>query len=126
MKLLNSGLVLVETRLDWTLMEKTDVIETLDSTNSVMKPKSNSEKYSDLSFLITIAFRDLSESGNEHDKANEEHFTRSIKVDVDESYEVCFPWIQKPSILNILLKCRSTNTKKMLQFAEENGNIRII
>lgn len=51
-------------------------------------------KDSDLSCLDTIAFHDLSESVSEHGKANEEHFNRSVKIDEDENYEVCFQCIQ--------------------------------
>lgn len=51
-------------------------------------------KDSDLSCLDTIAFHDLIESVSERGKENEKHFNRSVKIEVDENYEVCLQCIQ--------------------------------
>lgn len=99
-------------------MEKTDVIETLDITNSVTSQKSNSEKDSALLCFVRTAIRDLSESGSEHGKPNEEYFNISVKTDVDENYEAD----SKPSIINILSKCRSQRILKIcVNLLKKNG-----
>lgn len=44
----------METHLDRTLMRKTDVIKTSDSTNSIMSQHENKAKFSDLWRLDTV------------------------------------------------------------------------
>ncbi|XP_035216538.1 uncharacterized protein LOC118189930 [Stegodyphus dumicola] len=124
-KQLYSCLVLMETRLGWTLMGKTDTIETSDSTNSVMSLHVNDAKISDLWRLDALGILDPGENGSrqELEMAAEEHFNRSVKLDVDGRYVVSLPWIQGHPPLPTCKNVAERRLKGCVESLKRNGNL---
>ncbi|GFY73199.1 integrase catalytic domain-containing protein [Trichonephila inaurata madagascariensis] len=124
-KQLKSDLVLVETRLGWTLMGKTDAGESTDSTNSVMSLHVNDAKISDLWRLDTLGILDPGEKGTrqELEKAAEEHFNRSVKMDSDGRYVVSLPWIQGHPPLPTCRNLAERRLKNCINSLKKTGNL---
>ncbi|GFY51335.1 integrase catalytic domain-containing protein [Trichonephila inaurata madagascariensis] len=124
-KQLKSDLVLVETRLGWTLMGKTDAGESTDSTNSVMSLHVNDAKISDLWQIDTLRILDPGEKGTrqELEKAAEEHFNSSVKMDSDGRYVVSLPWIQDHPPLPTCRNLAERRLKSCINSLKKTGNL---
>ncbi|XP_035224173.1 uncharacterized protein LOC118196815 [Stegodyphus dumicola] len=124
-KQLDSGLVLMETRLGCTPMGKTDTIETSDRTNSVMSVHVNDAKISDLWRLDTLVILDPGEKGRREvlEMAAEEYFNRCVKLDADRRYVVSLPWIQGHPPLPTCKNVAERRLKGCINSLKRSGNL---
>ncbi|GBM35228.1 hypothetical protein AVEN_175830-1 [Araneus ventricosus] len=95
-KLSSSGLVAVETHLEWTLMGKVPQVNTervnLAVTVTLLFMKEAG--ISDLWKLDVIGIKDPMEKMSKHeiDLKTKEHFKEAVKFNQNNRYEVCLPW----------------------------------
>ncbi|GFY70861.1 uncharacterized protein TNIN_269141, partial [Trichonephila inaurata madagascariensis] len=106
-------------------MGKTDAGESTDSTNSVMSLHVNDAKIFDLWRLDTLGILDPGEKGTrqELEKAAEEHFNRSVKMDSDGRYVVSLPWIQGHPRLPTCRNLAERRLKNCINSLKKTGNL---
>ena len=117
---LSSGLVALETLLGWTLLGKVPDSE-VASSNAMMVTSLLVKEMdiSDMWRLDSIGIQDPSEQKTKEElhEATMDHFLKTVKINEDQRFHVCLPWIDThlplPSNYNLAVRGLEVTSRKL-------------
>ncbi|XP_055944592.1 uncharacterized protein LOC129975555 [Argiope bruennichi] len=121
------GFTAVNTKLGWTVMEKSNSKSTFESKNSLLVHSllTNQTKISDLWELDSLGIKDPSEKKTklELQDLTLKHFENTVSQNEDGRYYVCIPWIDGHDKLSDNFQLAERRLKNTVRSLKGNGRL---